>query len=203
MMTAKESLMFHYRKAAAVAAAFMVGLAAASPAAQSQTPPGPASGSASATLSFNAEQKPAAKRAEVSFTAYKSAKDLTARIPAAEEIYTAFGPAGEELVTETGKAASLADGMLVLFYLEGAGQCGALGCSLIGFSLGQDGYYPSLNLTVGLPVRTATAADGTLSLFVCNPEGEQVEWQLAGTGQFEPVAQAAGHKRLACTDPAP
>lgn len=145
-------------------------------------------------------QTPAAEitPARVSFISYKNFDDLNKQMPEARQIVETYGPKSQDqLVEPTGYVAKVSD-RLILFRFENTGNCGALGCTLLGFSIGEEGYYLSMYLVTPGPI-LAAITDKEPSVFVCPREGSEVEWRRQDSDQMMPVTLPAGQTARTCT----
>lgn len=121
------------------------------------------------------------------FSPYTSYPELVQTVPDAREIVEKYASALDGGIVEVKGAVAVIPDTMVLFYFTQPQHCGALGCTLAGFSPGQDGFYQSLYVIVPQPVRYAVSEKGALSLFLCTSAGLERTWAMDAYGMMDVV----------------
>lgn len=141
------------------------------------------------------------QRTDVPFADYADFKQLQDMYPEASQIIRDFGPGSQDdLLIPKAKVAKIGDDTILFSYENNKEWCGSLGCSILGFTRGTDGYYNSFFVTAGPDIKYAII-DNAPSIFLCNNDDQVVEWRRQDGDQFAPVPLPLTATRETCSTP--
>lgn len=173
-------------------------------AASADRPSQSSTGQISTTPDLNTKFSQAAETSDntfpIVFREFRSYEELIKMFPEARALIERFGinpetPDGIPDIYSEGYFAKVSDS-LYIFRSEAPGECGALGCAVNTFSLGEEFYVSAYIMSPAPPSVARIDENGEPSIFTCNRDGHYYEWKRRGT-----LEMTAERQPKDCTEP--